>query len=228
MIVLKENIISYMNKKYYKLNEDRWELPDFDEYIGQKWIGQGHGFDPNHSPLEWEDFDNSEINWSGMSYRTKEERKRDDKIISELRNFYNDTKSIRVTGEDKLEEGEYYCRLSFPRWSTKTKKHYKNIFENYFKNYYKNFEIDLNKDNTDEIRRLIKYYPEYNPSKYLFLYDLDGCFDNKLNILTVSLSCIIEGLLMDYFNGKELTPENKIIWWNNKKLNTFGYITLKK
>ena len=206
-----------MNKKYYKLNEDRWELPDFDEYKGKKRIGPNiNDYDPNYSDLEWEDFDNSDINWSGMNYRTKEERKRDDDIISGLKIFYDNTKY--VTGNDKLKEDEVYARLSFPRWSTKTKKYYKKIFEDYY--YYYGIEIDLNKDNTDEIRRLIKYYPEYNPSKYLFVfYD----YFDKMKELSESLSCIIEGLSMHY-NGKELIPGSKYLWWNGDYIRTFKRI----
>ena len=205
-----------MNKKYYRINEDRWELPNFDEYIGKKRIGsKDTDYDLNFSDFEWEDFDNSDINWSGMSYRTKEERERDDKIISYLKDFYDNTKSIRVTGEDKLKEGKWYSRISFPRWSTKTKKFYKKFFEDWYR-----IKIDLNKDNTDEIRRLIKYYPEYNPSKYLFFDDTAYTFYNKLSHLTDSLLCMVEILFMKY-NGKELIPISKNIMWNNKFLNTF-------
>ena len=207
-----------MNKKYYNLNEDRWELPDFDEWKGRKLIDAFH-FDPNLSDLEWEDFDNSEINWSGMNYRTKKERERDNNIISELKQFFEDTKSNRVTEEDKLEEGKWYSRISFPRWSTKTKKYYKKTLEKHYL-LDKTYEIDLNKDNTDEIRRLIKYYPEYDLSKYLFINDIKYFFLGKLRRLTGSLLCIVEILTMKYI-GEKLIPYTKSIFWNNKYLEIF-------
>ena len=212
-----------MNKKYYKLNEDRWELPDFDEYKGKKHTGYSYlDYDPILSNLEWEDFDNSDINWSGMSYRTKKERERDEEIISKLEKFFDDTESIRVTGEDKLEEGEYYCRLSFPRWSTKIKKYYKDLIE---PKYTYDRNIDLNEDNTDEIRRLIKYYPEYNPSKYLFKFRKNRLYNNIIN-LTKYLLCIVEELKMRY-NGKELIPLSKNLWWNTHSFETFSVVNRK-
>ena len=201
-----------MNKKYYKLYEDRWELPDFDEWKVKKYYK--YTSDPNYSPLEWKDFDNSDINWSGMSYRTKEERERDNNIIKELRDFYNNTEY--VTGEDKLKQSKIYARLSFPRWSTKTKKYYKDIIEYRWKD----LRINLNEDNTDEIRRLIKYYPEYNPSKYLFRNWYVG------EKLSGFLSCIIEELFMTY-NGEELVPIDKYLFWNGKYLRYYDSIERK-
>ena len=206
-----------MNKKYYKLYEDRWELPDFDEWKVKKYYK--YTSDPNYSPLEWKDFDNSDINWSGMSYRTKEERERDNNIIKELRDFYNNTEY--VTGEDKLKQSKIYARLSFPRWSTKTKKYYKDIIEYRWKD----LRINLNEDNTDEIRRLIKYYPEYNPSKYLFKFRKNRLYNNIIN-LTKYLLCIVEELKMRY-NGKELIPLSKNLWWNTHSFETFSVVNRK-